>query len=88
MSSEYYIERSTHLTQAVGHLIENACDEEYLSASDINTIDEQWSICSKSGDFWVEQKNYFRMCYDIQNFAHWLCTFIESKEKDFFNEIN
>jgi hypothetical protein len=58
----------------VGDCIEGLTEEGRLD--DLEIVRDRMRLLIKQGGFWLKQENEERYIYDLQDFLHWLCRFV------------
>ena len=75
IDSDRHIESLTEdMKLLMGDCIESLTEEG--RTDELETIRDRMDLLIKQGGFWVKQENNERYIYDLQDFLHWLCRFV------------
>ena len=72
------------LTAKLQHLMDNSLNN--MGVHEMEEISERMRSLLDQGAFWIDQENFNRFAYDLQDFINWLTEFIADKDREFWGE--
>ena len=66
------------------HLMDNSLNN--MGVHEMKEISERMKSLLDQWAFWIDQENFNRVAYDLQDFINWLTEFIADKDREFWGE--